>query len=206
MRMLLRRLWESPAAEVDPDDWATRFAAHMGLSAGVMIALLALLPVAPALAVSLLGYAAWEWSQWRRARLAAGLGLRAGLVRMGGHGAGCRVRGRNGCGVYADRTGDLRGGSMEEVVTSFEIDKRISLGNVLVVCGMVVSMSMGWANLSSQNSKLAADMEATSAMARANEARVRALENQTARQDERLSSILASLAKIEKLMEQAQAR
>ena len=65
---LLRRLWESPAAEVDPDAWATRFAAHMGLSAGAMIAMLALLPAAPALAVSLLGYAAWEWSQWRRAR------------------------------------------------------------------------------------------------------------------------------------------
>lgn len=65
---LLCRLWESPAAEADPEAWATRFAAHMGLSAGVMIALLALLPVAPALAVSLLGYAAWEWSQWRRAR------------------------------------------------------------------------------------------------------------------------------------------
>lgn len=68
MRMLLRRLWESPAAEVDPADWATRFAAHMGLSAGVMIALLALLPGSLALAVSLLGYAAWEWSQWRRGR------------------------------------------------------------------------------------------------------------------------------------------
>lgn len=89
-------------------------------------------------------------------------------------------------------------------MTMLEIDKRISFGNVLVVCGMIVSMSMGWANLSSQNSKLAADMEATSAMARANEARVRTLENQTARQDERLSSILASLAKIEKMMEQAQ--
>lgn len=65
---LLRRLWETPGAEVDPEAWATRFAAHMGLSAGVMIALLALLPVAPALAVSLLVYAAWELSQWRRAR------------------------------------------------------------------------------------------------------------------------------------------
>lgn len=68
MIRLLRRLWETPAAEVDPEAWATRFAAHMGLSAGVMIALLALLPAAPALAVSLLGYAAWEWSQWQRAR------------------------------------------------------------------------------------------------------------------------------------------
>lgn len=89
-------------------------------------------------------------------------------------------------------------------MTALEIDKRISLGNVLVICGMIVSMSMGWANLSSQNSKLTADIETTGAMARANEARVRALENQTARQDERLSSILASLAKIEKLMEQSQ--
>ena len=91
-------------------------------------------------------------------------------------------------------------------MTALEIDKRISLGNVLVVCGMVVSMSMGWANLSASNGKLAADIEATNAMARANEARVRTLENQAARQDERLSSILASLAKIEKMMEQAQAR
>lgn len=90
---LLRRLWETPGAEVDPDAWATRFAAHMGLSAGVMIALLAAASVAAdavlwlgwalavplpgglhgmavlaALAVSMLGYAAWEWSQWRRAR------------------------------------------------------------------------------------------------------------------------------------------
>lgn len=65
---VLRRMWETPGAEVEPDAWATRFAAHMGLSAGVMIALLALLPAALALAVSLLGYAAWEWSQWRRAR------------------------------------------------------------------------------------------------------------------------------------------
>lgn len=65
---VLRRMWETPGAEVDPDAWATRFAAHMGLAAGVMIALLALLPVVPALAVTLLGYAAWEWSQWQRAR------------------------------------------------------------------------------------------------------------------------------------------
>lgn len=89
-------------------------------------------------------------------------------------------------------------------MTALEIDKRISLGNVLVICGMIVSMSMGWANLSSENSRLTADVESTSAMGRANEARIRALENQTARQDERLSSILASLAKIEKLMEQSQ--
>lgn len=89
-------------------------------------------------------------------------------------------------------------------MTALEIDKRISLGNVLVVCGMIVSMSMAWANLSSTSGKLAADIEVASAMARANEARVRALENQSARQDERLSSILASLVKIEKMMEQAQ--
>jgi len=65
---VLRRLWETPGAEIDPEAWATRFAAHMGLSAAVTTALLALLPAAQALAVSLAGYAAWELSQWRRAR------------------------------------------------------------------------------------------------------------------------------------------
>lgn len=49
-------------------------------------------------------------------------------------------------------------------MTALEIDKRISLGNVLVICGMIVSMSMGWANLSSQNSKLTADVEAAGTM------------------------------------------
>ena len=89
-------------------------------------------------------------------------------------------------------------------MTALEIDKRISFGNVLVLGGIIVSMSMAWANLSSQSSKLAAEVASATALAQANEARVRALENQTARQDERLSSILASLAKIEKLMEQSQ--
>lgn len=71
MRALYRvllGLWETPAAEVDPEAWATRFAAHMGLSAGVTIALLALLPDWMALTASLTGYAAMEWSQWRLAR------------------------------------------------------------------------------------------------------------------------------------------
>lgn len=89
-------------------------------------------------------------------------------------------------------------------MTALEIDKRISFGNVLVLGGIIVSMSMGWANLSSQSSKLTAEVASAAALAHANEARVRALENQAARQDERLSSILASLAKIEKLMEQSQ--
>lgn len=65
---VLRRMWESPGTETDPADWATRFSAHMGLSAAITIALLALLPDTLVLSVSLLGYAAWEWSQWRRAR------------------------------------------------------------------------------------------------------------------------------------------
>lgn len=65
---VLRGLWETPGAEVDPEAWATRFAAHMGLSAGATIALLALLPDWMALTASLTGHAAMEWSQWRRAR------------------------------------------------------------------------------------------------------------------------------------------
>lgn len=89
-------------------------------------------------------------------------------------------------------------------MTALEIDKRITFGNVLVLGGIIVSMSMGWANLSSQNSRVSAEVATAAALAQANEARVRALENQTARQDERLSSILASLAKIEKMMEQSQ--
>lgn len=68
MIRILADMWRTPGAEADPEAWATRFAAHMGLSAGVMIVLMAVMPALPALALSLAAYAVWEATQWYQQR------------------------------------------------------------------------------------------------------------------------------------------
>ncbi|QLH15840.1 hypothetical protein HYQ43_17040 [Paracoccus pantotrophus] len=81
------------------------------------------------------------------------------------------------------------------------VDNRISAGNMLVALGMIVSVAVAWGNLSGRSDNMAAELSAVRAMAAANEARIRALETATARQDERMVLILDSLRKIESRIE-----
>lgn len=68
MIRLLRKLFETPGAETDPADWATRFCAHQGLAALLALLVLAVTHPADAVGGLLLGYALWELAQWRRGR------------------------------------------------------------------------------------------------------------------------------------------
>ncbi|MDT9702009.1 hypothetical protein [Streptomyces sp. P17] len=71
MIRLIRDLFDTPGAEPDAEGWATRFCAHQGLAALVMLVLLVGAAPMVALAMSLIGYAIWEAAQWwpRRSRL-----------------------------------------------------------------------------------------------------------------------------------------
>lgn len=91
--------------------------------------------------------------------------------------------------------------AMESAVTGPSIDNRISLGNILVAAGMVVSISVGWGHLTSRQNSTTAEVAANKAAIAAHEARIRAIENSSARHDERLLLILDSVRKIEAKLE-----
>lgn len=82
-------------------------------------------------------------------------------------------------------------------MTGPTLDNRVSLGNILVAAGMVASVAVAWGNLSGRADTMASDIAVQKASVAANEARIRALENATARQDERLILILDAVRKIE---------
>lgn len=65
---LLRELFDTPGAETDPADWATRFCAHQGLAALASLLALALMPDNAAVALLLASYALWEGGQFVRQR------------------------------------------------------------------------------------------------------------------------------------------
>jgi len=77
------------------------------------------------------------------------------------------------------------------------VDNRISMGNILVAGGMIVSVALAWGNLAGRAETLGSQQAQSRASIAANEARIRALENAAARQDERMILILDSLRKIE---------
>lgn len=81
------------------------------------------------------------------------------------------------------------------------VDNRISTGNLLLAGSMLVAVAVAWGNLSGRAENMASDITAVTAQANANEARIRALETATARQDERMILILDSLRKIEGRLE-----
>lgn len=81
------------------------------------------------------------------------------------------------------------------------VDNRISVGNLLVAMGMIVSVAVAWGNLSGRADNTSAQVASNKAAIAANEARVRALETSSARQDERMVLILDSLRKIEGRLE-----
>lgn len=68
MIRLLRNLFETPGAETDPADWATRFCAHQGLAALASLLALALMHANAAVALLLASYALWEGAQFIRQR------------------------------------------------------------------------------------------------------------------------------------------
>ena len=81
------------------------------------------------------------------------------------------------------------------------IDNRISSGNLLVAGGMIVTIAVAWGNLSGRADNMNERIMSNSASIAATEARVRALETNNARQDERMILILDSLRKIESRIE-----
>ncbi|CAM3188209.1 hypothetical protein SAMN04488021_1203 [Paracoccus aminovorans] len=78
-----------------------------------------------------------------------------------------------------------------------QIDNRISHGNILVLGSMVVGVAVAWGTWTTTTSSLAAKLADHAASLSAHEARIRAMETTTARQDERMVLILDSLRKIE---------
>lgn len=75
------------------------------------------------------------------------------------------------------------------------------MGNLLVAGGMIVSVAVAWGNLSGRADNMSNQVSSNRAAISANEARVRALETASARQDERMVLILDSLRKIESRLE-----
>lgn len=86
-------------------------------------------------------------------------------------------------------------------MTAPSIDNRISLGNILVGIGMIVSIAVAWGTLSGRADTLATDLSKLASEAASHEARIRAIETTSARQDERMVLILDSLRKIEARLE-----
>lgn len=86
-------------------------------------------------------------------------------------------------------------------MTAPSIDNRISLGNILVAGGMIVSIAVAWGNLSGRAETLSGKVTEQASLVAAHEARIRAMETTTARQDERMVLILDSLRKIESRLE-----
>ena len=64
MIYVLRALFAAPEAERDPADWATRFAAHVGLACILWLVLVDATDPGWATGILLAGYAAWEAAQW----------------------------------------------------------------------------------------------------------------------------------------------
>lgn len=81
------------------------------------------------------------------------------------------------------------------------VDNRISTGNLLLAGSMLVAVAVAWGNLSGRAETMSSKIAEVTASAAANEARIRALETATARQDERMVLILDSLRKIESRLE-----
>jgi hypothetical protein len=86
-------------------------------------------------------------------------------------------------------------------MTGPQIDNRVSLGNLLVVAGMIVSVAVAWGNLSSRSEAMKTQIAQNKAEISASEARLRDVENSAARQDERLILILDAVRKIETKIE-----
>ncbi|WP_076646491.1 hypothetical protein [Pontibaca methylaminivorans] len=83
-----------------------------------------------------------------------------------------------------------------------EFDNRISVGNILVGGAMLVSFILAWGNISARTARTADEVANNKSAIAAQESRIRAVEQSTARQDERMVLILESLRKIEKQFEQ----
>ena len=91
--------------------------------------------------------------------------------------------------------------AMESAVTGPSIDNRVSIGNIIVLATMLVSVAINWGHLTGRQNATAAEVAANKAALAAHEARIRAIENSSARHDERLLLILDSVRKIEAKLE-----
>ena len=82
----------------------------------------------------------------------------------------------------------------------------ISLGNALQIAILLVGLGVGWMTIKAQGEANSSAL-ATAAQDRSNmEIRIRALENQSARADERFTSILGYLSRIDTRLERIEGR
>lgn len=79
----------------------------------------------------------------------------------------------------------------------FEFESRVSMGNLIVLAFAALALAVTWGGLNHRAETLAEEVASHKVSIASNEARVRALEQNMARQDERLILILDGLRKIE---------
>jgi hypothetical protein len=82
-----------------------------------------------------------------------------------------------------------------------QFDNKVSTGHLLTAGAMIVAGVMGYADLRASNSNVAEKLAAAKIDIASQEARLRALELGATRTDEKLSNILAVLARIERQLE-----
>lgn len=86
-------------------------------------------------------------------------------------------------------------------MTKPQFSMSINLGHVLQIMSLVVAMVVGWMQLEARTSANAEKIERIEKEAAQERPRLRALEREVARSDERFSSILAYLTRIEARLE-----
>lgn len=84
---------------------------------------------------------------------------------------------------------------------ALEFDNRISLGHLITVGTLAVSVALAWGDVTSRTENLAERAAGASSALTAHESRIRAVEQTSARQDERMTLILDGIRKIETKLE-----
>lgn len=84
---------------------------------------------------------------------------------------------------------------------SLQFDNKISTGHLLTAAAMAITGVLAYADLRSGQEFLRGEMQSVKSDAAAREARIRALELGAGRTDEKLSSILSVLSRIERRLD-----
>ena len=82
-----------------------------------------------------------------------------------------------------------------------ELKNQISLGNIIQIGVMVIGVGLAWGVMSARSTQTEKDLSLAQSALTAIEVRVRNLEQSDARNDERLNTILDTLARIDKRLE-----
>ena len=104
--------------------------------------------------------------------------------------------------------GHPRGGldQEERLIMAFEFDNRVSLGHLITVGALAVTVALAWGDVKTRTESLTEKAALSSTTLTAHETRIRAMEQASARQDERMSLILDGLRKIDTKLERLEAR